>query len=106
MTISASKPEKKPDNPFWSIFRSTFLTILLVEMGDKTQVATLLISAESQSPWIVFAGAAVALIVTSLLGVLVGYWMSSRLSPKTLDIGVAILLLVIAGLLLADVIGG
>ena len=106
MTISANKPEKKLDSRFWTVFRSSFLTILLVEMGDKTQLATLLISAESQSPWIVFAGAAVALIITSLLGVLVGYWMSSRLSPKTVDMTVAILLLVISGLLLADVIGG
>ena len=89
---------------FWTVFSSTFLTIFLAEMGDKTQLATLLISAESQSPWIVFAGAATALIATSLLGVLIGYWLSKRLSPKILDIAVSILLLVISGLLLGDVI--
>ena len=47
---------------------STFITIFLAEMGDKTQLVTLLMSAESQSPWIVFIGAALALISTSLLG--------------------------------------
>lgn len=89
---------------FWTIFSSTFLSIFLAEMGDKTQLATLLMSAESQSPWIVFAGAAVALIATSLVGVIVGYWLARRLSPQVLDIAVAILLLLISGLLIGDVI--
>ncbi len=89
---------------FWPVFSSTFVTIFFAEMGDKTQLATLLISAESQSPWVVFAGSAIALITTSLLGVLIGYWLARRLSPKTLDLSVALLLLVITGLLIGDVI--
>ncbi|MDJ0650203.1 MAG: TMEM165/GDT1 family protein [Xenococcaceae cyanobacterium MO_188.B19] len=89
---------------FWTVFSSTFITIFLAEMGDKTQLVTLLMSAESQSPWIVFLGAAMALISTSLLGVLVGYWLSKKLSPKTLDLTVAILLLFITGWLISDVI--
>lgn len=89
---------------FWAVFSSTFITIFLAEMGDKTQLATLLMSAESQSPWIVFAGSATALIATSLVGVLIGYWLSKKLSPKTLDLSVAILLLFISGLLLGDVL--
>lgn len=89
---------------FWAVFSSTFLTIFFAEMGDKTQLATLLISAESQSPWIVFAGAAAALIATSLLGVMVGYWLAKRLSPKVLDFSVAILMLIVSGLLLGDVV--
>lgn len=75
-------------------------------MGDKTQLATLLISAESQSPWTVFAGAAAALISTSLLGVAIGYWLAKRLAPEVLDLVVALLLLLISGLLLGDVVCG
>jgi putative Ca2+/H+ antiporter (TMEM165/GDT1 family) len=89
---------------FWTVFSSTFLTIFLAEMGDKTQLVTLLMSAESKSPWLVFVGAAAALISTSLLGVAIGYWLSKKLSPKTLDLAVAILLLFITGLLLGDVV--
>ncbi len=88
---------------FGAAFSSTFVTIFIAEMGDKTQIATLLMSAQSQSPWVVFLGAATALIATSLLGVLVGYWMAKRLSPKTLDLSVGILMLVISGLLVVDV---
>lgn len=96
--------KNKPSWSFWTVFSSTFITIFLAEMGDKTQLATLLMTAESQSPWMVFAGAATALIATSLLGVIIGYWLTKRLSPKILDFAVAILLLVITGLLIGDVI--
>ncbi len=106
VTHATKQPVNKRTWSFWTVFSSTFLTIFLAEMGDKTQLATLLISAQSQSPWIVFAGAAAALISTSLLGVLIGYWMAKRLSAKTLDLAVAILLLLICALLLGDVLGG
>ncbi|GFE69391.1 TMEM165/GDT1 family protein [Chroococcus sp. FPU101] len=102
--LKSEIPVHQTSNPFWTVFSSTFLTIFLAEMGDKTQLATLLMSAESKSPWVVFAGSAVALISTSLLGVLIGYWISRRLSPKTLDIAVSLLLLFITALLLGDVL--
>ncbi len=86
------------------VFFSTFVTIFLAEIGDKTQLATLLLSAQSHSPWVVFAGSAAALIATSLIGVIVGRTLASRLSPKTLDISIAILLLVIAAQLFSDVV--
>lgn len=96
--------ESTPPNYFRSVFFSTFLTIFLAEMGDKTQLSTLLMSAESQSPWVVFAGSALALVATSLLGVSIGYWIARRLSPRILNFSVALLLLFITGLLIGDVI--
>ncbi|PSF32257.1 UPF0016 domain-containing protein [Aphanothece hegewaldii CCALA 016] len=101
---STITPVNQTSNNFWAIFSSTFLTIFFAEMGDKTQLATLLMSAQSKSPWVVFAGSALALISTSLLGVLIGYWIRGRLSPKTLDLGVALLLLFITALLVGDII--
>jgi Ca2+/H+ antiporter, TMEM165/GDT1 family len=88
----------------WSTFLSTFITIFLAEMGDKTQLATLLLSAESQSPWLVFLGAGTALIATSLVGVLLGRYLAKVLSPRTLDIAAGMLLMVISILLLGDVV--
>lgn len=99
-----SQTLKQNKRPVWGIFSSTFLTIFLAEIGDKTQLATLLMSAESQSPWTVFAGAAMALITTSLLGVLIGRWLSQRLSPKTLNRSAGLLLLFISAMLFWDVI--
>ena len=89
-----------------AIFGSTFLTIFLAELGDKTQLATLLMSAESQAPWVVFLGASTALVSTSLLGVMVGRWIASRFTPKTIEVAAGISLLLISATLLWDVIGG
>jgi putative Ca2+/H+ antiporter (TMEM165/GDT1 family) len=36
------------------IITSTFITVFLAEIGDKTQLTTLMIAAESGSPWVVF----------------------------------------------------
>ncbi len=49
-----------------------FSTVFVAEMGDKTQLATLLMSAQSPSPWGIFLGSAGALVVASLLSVLLG----------------------------------
>lgn len=103
ITENKSSTSKK-SNSFWVVFSSTFITIFLAEMGDKTQLVTLLMSAESQSPWIVFIGAALALIATSLIGVSIGYWLSKKLTPETLDFSVAILLLIITAWLISDVL--
>ncbi len=56
----------------WRLFASTFGLIFLAELGDKTQLATLALSASSDSRWIVFLAAASALVLTSALGVLAG----------------------------------
>jgi Ca2+/H+ antiporter, TMEM165/GDT1 family len=103
-TIVTESVKSLQKSTVWSTFFSTFITIFLAEMGDKTQLATLLLSAQSQSPWIVFLGAGTALIATSLVGVLLGRYLAKVLSPRTLDIAAGALLMVIAILLLGDVV--
>ena len=69
----------------WVLFFSTFTTVFLAELGDKTQLATLLLSAQSGRPVLVFVGAALALVSTSLVGVLLGQWLSRRVPPRQLE---------------------
>ena len=71
--------ETKDSTTFISILITSFSTIFLAELGDKTQLATLMLSAQSGRPIIVFTGAALALISTSLLGVLIGQWIANNL---------------------------
>jgi len=97
--------EKKLKSNHWAIFASTFATIFLAEIGDKTQLAILLMTAESRNPWIVFAGAGAALIATSLLGVLLGRWLASRIAPRTLERAAGVILLAISAVLLWEVLG-
>lgn len=90
----------------WRCFASTFVTIFLAELGDKTQVATLLLSAQSHNPWVVFVGSALALIGTSLVGVLLGQWLSKVLKPRTLELATGSILAIVSVLLFIDVAGG
>ena len=47
----------------WKILFSTFLTIFLAELGDKTQLGVIFLSSQTQKPVAVFLGAVVALAV-------------------------------------------
>ena len=71
---------------------STFTTVFVAELGDKTQLATLLLSAQSGSPVLVFIGAALALIASSLVGVLVGQWLAQTLPPERLELMAGVLM--------------
>ena len=63
------------------------MTVFLAEMGDKTQLATLLFSADRETnKWIVFAGSATALILAAGLGVLVGAQVERFVRPQMLKL--------------------
>ena len=55
-----------------SLLLSTFLTIFIAELGDKTQLATLTMSGTSNKPLAVFLGSSTALVLASLIGALAG----------------------------------
>ena len=55
-----------------SLLLSTFLTVFIAELGDKTQLATLTISGTSNKPLAVFLGSSSALVIASLIGALAG----------------------------------
>lgn len=82
---------------FVSILFTTFTTVFLAELGDKTQLAALLLSAQSGRPGVVFLGAALALICSSLVGVLLGRWLATVLPPQRLEL-IAGVLMVALGL--------
>ncbi|MDX2127674.1 MAG: TMEM165/GDT1 family protein [Chloroherpetonaceae bacterium] len=72
---------------FWKTFFSVAMTVFLAEIGDKTQLATMLFSAnESHSKWAVFLGSAFALTLAAGLGVLAGSVIEKWVSPKTLKL--------------------
>ncbi len=85
--------ELKDSNPFFSIIITSFSTIFLAELGDKTQLATLILSAQSGRPLIIFIGAALALISTSLLGVLIGRWIANNLPRQRFTLVSGIIML-------------
>jgi putative Ca2+/H+ antiporter (TMEM165/GDT1 family) len=67
------------------LFATVFATVFVAELGDKTQLATLLYAAEAAHPKLtVFLAASAALVATSALGVLAGSLPSSYLDPRLL----------------------
>ena len=78
---------------FFNILITSFSTIFLAELGDKTQLATLIISAQSGRPLIVFIGASLALVSTSLLGVLIGRWIANNLPRQKFTVVSGIVML-------------
>ena len=98
------KDEKKDEKKFASIFITTFTTIFIAELGDKTQIATLMLSAESGKPTIVFIGSSIALISSTLVGVLIGKWLSNKVSPNKFALFTGLLMIIISIFLAFDII--
>ena len=87
--------DSKDSSPYFSILITSFSTIFLAELGDKTQLATLILSAQSGRPLIIFIGAALALISTSLLGVLIGRWIANNLPRQRFTLVSGIIMLIL-----------
>ena len=70
----------------YKILATVFITVFIAELGDKTQLATLLFAADKEvSKWSVFFGASLALILTSAIGVLAGGVISNYISARHLS---------------------
>jgi len=68
------------------LFATVFGTIFLAELGDKTQLATLLFASKASAHLLtVFLGASLALIATSVIGVAAGSLVSQYVDQKYLS---------------------
>ncbi|HHU77874.1 MAG: TMEM165/GDT1 family protein [Caldicoprobacterales bacterium] len=77
----------------------TFLLIFLAELGDKTQLATMLMAAKSDCVWLVFLGSAAALAASSLIGVLAGDFIARYIPQSTIHFASGIAFIIIGILL-------
>ncbi|MEW6432215.1 MAG: TMEM165/GDT1 family protein [Myxococcota bacterium] len=81
----------------WKLVATTFATVFVAELGDKTQLATLSFSTAGTSRLSVFVGAALALVTTTAIAVVAGEAMTRFISPRTLQRLAGVLFLVIGG---------
>jgi putative Ca2+/H+ antiporter (TMEM165/GDT1 family) len=64
---------------------TVFTTVFLAELGDKTQLSTMVFAATpGYSTWAVFLGASLALVTSAALGVYAGHLVGTRLDPRLL----------------------
>ena len=69
----------------WKIFITIFVAVFIAELGDKTQLATMLFATDKEvSKYMVFFAASAALIVASAIGVLAGSLFSEYINEKYL----------------------
>ncbi len=69
----------------WKVLATVFTAVFIAELGDKTQLATMLFAADKAvSKWTVFFGASLALVVASAIGVVAGALLSAYISEKHL----------------------
>ena len=84
-----------------SIFLTIFVTVFLAELGDKTQLATMLFATDkANSKVTIFLASSAALIAASAIGVLAGHLLAQFISEKTLNIAAGIGFILIGGFLL------
>ena len=71
----------------WKVFLTVFGVVFVAELGDKTQLATMLFATDRDvSRWLVFLAASAALVVASALGVLAGSVLAEYVNEKYLRV--------------------
>ena len=81
---------------------TTFFTVFLAEMGDKTQLTTITLSSTTNKPLAVFIGSSLALILATLLGALAGGSIANLIPAFLLKLLSGIVFLIIGIKLLAE----
>ena len=66
----------------WKLFATTFATLFVAELGDKTQLACIMLTSKSRNPVTVFVASSLALTMVSLLGVIFAALICRYISPE------------------------
>ena len=68
------------------LFFTVFAAVFIAELGDKTQLATMLFAADREvSKWTVFWGASSALVVATVIGIIAGTMLSEFINERYLN---------------------
>ena len=81
-------------------FAVTFGLVFLAELGDKTQLTTMMLASRSRAPWSIFMAAGLALLLSSLIGVVFGEALTRVVPPRYIQLGAGAAFVVIGAVLL------
>jgi putative Ca2+/H+ antiporter (TMEM165/GDT1 family) len=84
----------------WKTLFTAFLLVFLAELGDKTQLSTMLLASKSDYIWLVFLGSSLALVLSSLIGVLLGTTINKYVPALYIQIGSGVAFILVGILLL------
>lgn len=86
----------------WKLLATTFGTLFVAELGDKTQLACMLMTAKTQKPWTVFLGSSLALVLVSFLGVMFAQFVCQYIPPNVIKKVAAVSFVVMGCLIFFD----
>lgn len=101
--IDEDAPLKAPSKA--GVFVTTLVAFFLVEMGDKTQVATVALGARFDNVFAVTAGTTLGMMIANVPAVLFGEALSRKVPMRALQIGAALLFLALGLWMLAGLQG-
>jgi putative Ca2+/H+ antiporter (TMEM165/GDT1 family) len=94
--------EKVMERTFSNAFAAGFIAIFTMELGDKTQLMTILLAASSSSIVGTLIGSWVALSLLAIIGAFAGEWLQKRVPKRKIDWTAAILFLMIGLLMIVS----
>jgi len=105
LTIVMPEKEEKPKEKNglkWGAFWSTFALMAVMELGDKTQLSIIALSAEYGAPLLILTGAVLAFAVVTLAGVLLGAEIGKRVPERYIKLGSAAIFILFGLVFLAQ----
>lgn len=82
-------------------FAVTFGLVFLAELGDKTQLTTMMLASRSRAPWLIFMAAGMALLLSTLIGAMFGEALGRLVPGRWMQVGAGAAFVLIGALLLA-----
>lgn len=95
--------EKIPIKNYLGVFGITFITFFLAEMGDKTQIATIAMSAHYATPLLVIIGTTIGMLLADVPAVFVGNKFASKIPMKLMHAIAAAIFLILGVTILIGV---
>ena len=105
MLVPDKVDEEATASPRHGVFLATLFAFFLLEMGDKTQIATVALAAKFDTLWAVVAGTTVGMMIANVPAVLLGEVAATRL-PMRLVHGIAAAIFLLLGILVLAGVGG
>jgi putative Ca2+/H+ antiporter (TMEM165/GDT1 family) len=84
----------------WKILLTTLGTIFLAELGDKTQLAAIIMTSKTGHPLAVFGGAMIAFAIVTLIGIVIGQGLVALIPQKILEKGAALAFILVGAVML------
>ena len=105
LSVEKRSIEKTSNEKFNEKLKSDFMiglfAIMSMELGDKTQIMTIVLAASSTAPVATLMGSWVALTLLAVIGAYAGNWVSKKVPKKTMDWIASFLFLVIGIIIVA-----